>query len=227
MSTVAGPASSTDDREAAAATTAASSTDDREAAAAATVDLHWIPLGAGATSVRLNGKVYEAVVALAGRRPRLDLYHSALVIVVPEGRFVVEMTPIPDRRGAERGVTVEGPVGSRHLSRLQLFRYEIRSWRDGCIPDLAYAPGDPLSVPVDVDQARTILRLVPAVPPLVWGRDERRTGEMWNSNSVTSWLLARAGLDLEDIGPPAGGRAPGWRAGQVVARQPSGVPHRP
>jgi hypothetical protein len=44
-------------------------------------------------------------------------------------------------------------------------------------------------------------------------------GEMWNSNSVISWLIERAGLDAASIGPPAGGRAPGWHAGLTVARR--------
>ena len=40
---------------------------------------------------------------------------------------------------------------------------------------------------------------------------------MWNSNSVTAWLIARCGLDVAVIAPPPGGRAPGWHAGVVVA----------
>ena len=40
---------------------------------------------------------------------------------------------------------------------------------------------------------------------------------MWNSNSLVAWLLAGAGLDLDDVGPPEHGRAPGWTAGLVVA----------
>ena len=40
---------------------------------------------------------------------------------------------------------------------------------------------------------------------------------MWTSNSLTSWLIARSGLDVDAVRPPAGGRAPGWRAGIVVA----------
>jgi hypothetical protein len=60
---------------------------------------------------------------------------------------------------------------------------------------------------------------VPQVPTPVWGRDELRAGEMWNSNSVISWLIARSGLDVESIQPPLGGRAPGWRSGIVVARR--------
>lgn len=49
---------------------------------------------------------------------------------------------------------------------------------------------------------------------------------MWNSNSVIAWLLAQSGLPTEAIRPPAGGRAPGWQAGLVIARrqQPSDEP---
>ncbi|WKZ81800.1 MAG: hypothetical protein QY307_06760 [Acidimicrobiia bacterium] len=39
---------------------------------------------------------------------------------------------------------------------------------------------------------------------------------MWNS--VISWLLTRAGFPMDDIRPPAGGRAPGWDAGVTIAR---------
>ena len=37
------------------------------------VDLYWLPLGAGGNSVRLNGRVFEAVAARLGRRPPSDL----------------------------------------------------------------------------------------------------------------------------------------------------------
>jgi hypothetical protein len=47
----------------------------------------------------------------------------------PKGRFVIEMAPIRDVNGAERGVVAEGAVGSRAARRFQLFRYEIRRWR--------------------------------------------------------------------------------------------------
>ena len=73
--------------------------------------------------------------------------------------------------------------------------------------------------------ARTVLDLVPRCPVLTWGRDERLTGEMWNSNSLTAWLLARSGLDTDAIRPPAAGRAPGWNAGlTVAARDATDVP---
>jgi hypothetical protein len=69
----------------------------------------------------------------------------------------------------------------------------------------------------DLARASRILDVVPSLPALVWGRDERHTGEMWNSNSVISWLLTRAGIDAVSIEPPVAGRAPGWRAGVLIA----------
>jgi hypothetical protein len=51
------------------------------------------------------------------------------------------------------------------------------------------------------------------------------TGEMWNSNSVISWLIASSGLNTESIEPPDGGRAPGWKAGLVVARRQQAQQH--
>jgi hypothetical protein len=63
-----------------------------------------------------------------------------------------------------------------------------------------------------------VLELVPAIPRLVWGRDEARTGDMWNSNSITAWLLVQSGIDARLAHVPAGGRAPGWNAGLALAR---------
>ncbi|HSJ45132.1 MAG TPA: hypothetical protein VK923_10680 [Euzebyales bacterium] len=182
------------------------------------IDLYWLPLGAGGWFVRLNGRVYEAMHALAERRRPLDLYHSALEVHLPEGRYVIENAwPIPDGDGASRGVVVEGPVGSRRTARLRVFRYEVRRWRDGVIADADAAVAGPQRVSDDALQARHLLDLVSQLPSPTWGRDELGTGEMWNSNSVISWLLARSGLPMHDIGPPAGGRAPGWDAGLLTA----------
>jgi hypothetical protein len=107
------------------------------------VDLYWLPLGAGGHSVRINGEVYEALSAFLGRRPPCDLYHSALIVTLPEARFTIESAPIPDRRGDRRGVVAEGAVGSRRLARSRLFRYELRCWRGGVIPDLVQAVDSP------------------------------------------------------------------------------------
>ena len=71
---------------------------------------------------------------------------------------------------------------------------------------------------------------MPAFPNATWGRDELRTGEMWNSNSLVSWLLSRSGHDTDSVVLPFRGRAPGWSAGLVVAARGStdpGTPHLP
>jgi hypothetical protein len=181
------------------------------------VDLYWIPLGAGAHVVRISGKVFEAVAAFVQRRKRYDLYHSALVVHVPEGHFVVEQAPVPDAPLTQRGVVAGGPVGLRALGRFRVFRYEIRCWRNGRIPDVAEAIASPVRVASDVARAHRIIDLLPSIPTPVWGRDELEAGEMWNSNSVVAWVLASSGIDVADIHPPARGRAPGWAAGVAVA----------
>lgn len=184
------------------------------------IDLYWLPLGAGGHFVRFNGRVYELLHAFLERRPPLDLYHTALEVTVPEGRFVIENSwPIPNLNTATRGVTVEGPVGSHHLGRFRVFRYEVRRWREGTIADVDQAVESPLRLSDDEAQARHVLALAESVPPHVWGRDELRVGEMWNSNSVISWLLTRAGLPAAEIHPPAGGRAPGWASGVIAAER--------
>jgi hypothetical protein len=185
------------------------------------VELYWLPLGAGGHSVRLNGRIFEAVVAGLERRSSCDLYHSALVVRAPSGRFVIEQGPMRDGNGADRGVVAEGAVGSRLARRFRIFRYEVRRWRNGVIPDVAEAVASPQLLTQDPTQAERLLDLVPRVPTPVWGRDELDAGEMWNSNSLISWLIARSDLDVETIKLPDGGRAPGWDAGLVVARRES------
>ena len=149
------------------------------------VDLYWLPLGAGGHCVRINGRIYEAVAAWRRRRARCGLYHSALEVRLGEGRYVIEMTPIRDRNGVVRGVVVEGPVGIRVAGRLRLFRYEVRRWLGGVIPDASEAVESPQRLSDDPRVARRLLDLVPDAPALTWGRDEIGVGDMWNSNSLT------------------------------------------
>ncbi len=181
------------------------------------VDLYWIPLGAGAHVVRISGRCFEAVAALVRRRPRRDLYHAALVVTVGDVRYAIEQAPVPDRFGERRGVVAQGPVGMRWLGRFRLFRYEIRRWQAGCIPDLDDAVDSPVRVSDDAEVARRVLAVLASIPTPVWGRDELDAGEMWNSNSVVAWTLARGGVEVETIRPPVNGRAPGWAAGLAVA----------
>jgi hypothetical protein len=98
----------------------------------------------------------------------------------------------------------------------------MRRWRDGVIPDISEAVDSPRRLSCDLRDARRLLELMPQMPALVWGRDELGAGEMWNSNSMIAWLIARTGLDVDSIKPPAGGRAPGWNAGVIAAAREIG-----
>ena len=186
------------------------------------VDLYWIPLGAGARIVRASGMAYEWAAARVRRRRPCALYHSALVVSVPEGRYMIEQAPVPDANGRDRGVVATGPVGVRSAGRFRIFRYEVRCWLNGVIPDLGRARSSPIRVSDGPDGARRVLAVLPSVPTPTWGRDECHTGEMWNSNSVVAWALSRGGIDLAPVAPPVGGRAPGWGAGIEVARRDDG-----
>jgi len=183
------------------------------------VNLYWLPLGAGGVFVRWNGRVYERLLALREHRRPQPLFHCAAEVRLHSTRYVIEMAPVWSLHAPDRGVVVEGPVGARWLGRSRAFRYEVRCWRDGRIPDLAEAVDSPVAISADADVANRILTTVQAVPPLIWGRDELRAGDMWNSNSLIAWLLCNAGMDASAMRPPHGGRAPGWHAGIVLADQ--------
>jgi len=183
----------------------------------AQVLLHWLPLGAGGHVVAFNGRVYEAIWARRQHRRPAPLFHAALSLRLGKASYVIEMGPVWGNAAAERGVVVEGPVGLPALGRSRLFRYEVRAWRGGSIPDLTYAVGEPTVMSRDSARAANLLALVRQVPPLTWGRDELGLGEMWNSNSLVAWLLLRSGHDLRHTRPPARGRAPGWASGIALA----------
>lgn len=185
---------------------------------AASVHLYWVPLGAGDNThcVRTNGRMFEWMQARLERRSRCDLYHSALAVRVDDVEYAIEMGPAWGNRVTERGVVGEGSVGLPGLGRWKFFRYEVRCCRAGVIPDAEDAAGGPVQLDTDPLRARTLLHLVPQFPTVTWGRDELQTGDMWNSNSLTSWLLARSGHDLGAVKMPLHGRAPGWSAGVDV-----------
>jgi hypothetical protein len=143
------------------------SASDAAGRARAAVDLYWLPLGAGGHFVRLNGRIYEALAARVRRRPACDLYHSALQVEVAEGTFVIEQAPVHDWSGEQRGVVAEGAVGSRWAGRFRIFRYEIRFWSGGHIPDVAEAVDSPRRLTTDEDRARRVLDLIGQVPTSV------------------------------------------------------------
>ena len=152
--------------------------------------------------------------------------------VGPRQRSAGGARPHADDPGRQRGTSLPlraqapgttparwGAVGSRYLGWWRLFRYEVRCWRGGSIADLAEAVSGPHRLTSDPRAARRILDLVASVPTPVWGRDELRAGEMWNSKSVIAWLIATAGLPTDLLQPPARGRGPGWASGLEVARR--------
>ena len=198
----------------------------REPEEASSVDLYWLPLGAGETTglVRRSGRLFESVVAGLERREPRDIYHSALEVRLDGDRFVIEMTPVWGNGPGDHGVVAQGAVGLPQLGRSRYFRYEIRRWHSGSIPDAVEAVDSPVRLSDASGPARRLLSLVPSFPTLTWGRDELDTGDMWNSNSLVSWLLARSGHDTDLVHPPPRGRAPGWKAGLVVAGRHSDRP---
>lgn len=182
------------------------------------IDLYWIPVGAGGREiVRICARLYEIVAAALQRRKPQALFHTALVITGGSARRVVECAwPAPDDDLSSRGVVAVGPVFTRGLGKLRIFRYEVRCWDDGVIADLGYATRS-LRISADDATVERVVAAVASVPNHCWGRDVLSTGEMWNSNSVISYALAIAGVPVADIEMPAGGRAPGWISGIAAA----------
>ena len=182
------------------------------------LDLWWLPLGAGGHVVRWNGRIYERLRAARRREEPRDLFHSALALSDGRTRSVIEMAPVWSERAPGRGVVLEGPVGSRRLGVLRAFRYEVRCWPEGRIPDADEAVDSPVRISEEPGRVAAVLDLVARCPAYTWGRDELRCGDMWNSTSLVAWLLASTADDVAGIRPPRGGRAPGWDAGLTLAR---------
>ncbi len=180
--------------------------------------LCWIPLGAGGPRlVRASGRAYEAVAALRDHRPRRALVHAALLVRPATGPEVaVEVAPAWGQPAGDRGVVATGPVGARVFGGSRLFRYEVRCWAGGSVPDLAWAV-ERRRATTDPRVAAALLAAAPDVPVRTWGGRAPGDRDMWTSNSVVAWLLAAAGLDPLPLGPPPGCRAPGWDAGVRAA----------
>jgi hypothetical protein len=181
------------------------------------VDLYWLPLGAGGRVVPRCGRAFERLSAARERRSAQPLFHSALEVARRGTRYVIEMAPAWSSSDPGRGVAAVGPVGLVPLGQLRLFRYEVRCWPEGQIPDVAWAVQSPRRLSDDDVVAARVLSQVSKVPTLTWGRDELGLGDMWNSNSLVAWLLATCGLGGVRLTPPGNGRAPGWSAGLALA----------
>lgn len=184
----------------------------------ARAELWWIPVGAGGHVTRHTSRWWELFQAHRDHRSPQPLFHTALEIFVDETRYLIEMTPAWGQPAGPRGVIITGPVGLRSLGKWRIFRYEVRCWPHGVLPDKTYAVESPVPLQLTRDQALGLLRRISSLPCHVWGKDSFGIGDMWNSNSLISWLLETTGIDASQIRPPVGGRAPGWAAGVFAAR---------
>ncbi|MFF6906281.1 hypothetical protein ACFY9Q_10110 [Streptomyces sp. NPDC012389] len=180
--------------------------------------LWWLPVGAGGRVVVRTSRWWEELAARREHREPRPLFHAALDVFSDGGRHVIEMGPAWGQTSPSRGVVAAGPVGWRPLGRWRLFRYEVRCWPEGVLPDRDLAVGAPRQFALTPDGARSLLARVSTVPALTWGRDAFGSGDMWNSNSLISWLLHTSGVDATRITPPGTGRAPGWACGIAAAR---------
>ena len=90
----------------------------------ASVDLYWLPLGAGDAShcVRWNGRIFEALAARYEHREACDLYHAALEVRLSNDVFAIEMAPAWGSKETDRGVVSEGAVGLPWLGHSRFFR---------------------------------------------------------------------------------------------------------
>ncbi|GIG39273.1 hypothetical protein [Cellulomonas phragmiteti] len=171
--------------------------------------VRWAAVGAEGHVARRTSAWWERAVAARERRAPQRLVHAVLEVVVDGTTTRVDMGPTWGRDAGTRRVVATGPVGSRHLARCALLRYEVRvADGPGAVPGVLRVSPD-VAVPPDV------LDALADVPRRTWGRDEAGAGEMWTSNSVVAWVLVRAGV--RSVEPPAGHRAPGWCAGVRAA----------
>lgn len=176
-----------------------------------------MPVGAGTPRLQQASlRLWEAIEAARARRPRVKLFHSALKLGLADGgTYTLELTPM--FIGGSEPPILTGPVGLRGADRFRLFRYQLRGLPVTSLPDEEWAVESPVRLSDECDVVDRMLELAPSVPRHIWGRRVPGTREMWTSDSVISWLLFRAGLDLSDVRVPDGGRAPGWNVGLQLA----------
>ena len=180
------------------------------------LDLYWIPVAAGTPRLqRASLRGWEAFEAARCRRPRATLFHSALKLTRQDETLTLEVTPaFIDSPGPP---ILTGPVGMAGADRFRLFRYQLRLARVERLPDEEFAVTSPVRLAESCTVSERLLELAPSVPRHTWGRRVRGTREIWTSDSTVAWLLTRAGIGLEGVLPPAGGRAPGWQVGFELA----------
>ncbi len=155
--------------------------------APASVDLYWLPLGAGGRVVRWCGRLYESWAAWREHRDRAALFHAGLMLRLDDTAFAVEMGPVWNVTEPDRGVLLEGPSarGGSAVSGLPATR--CGAGRAATFPDLARRC-DPVRTTHEPGTVAGRPGRAPAAAAAhTWGRDELGAGEMWNSNSAVAW----------------------------------------
>ena len=186
----------------------------------AAVELYWLPLGAGGHSVQVQRPRLRG----PGRGAR-----PAALDLISTTRHYASVSPregsSSNRRLFPIGVAANVASSSRGRSAADgLGDFACFVTRSGSGLAARFPTSRrPLTARETTerrrDTGRRVLARAEEVPPLTWGRDEMRTGEMWNSNAVIAWVLSRSGIDAAQVMPPRGGRAPGWNAGLAVAQR--------
>jgi len=110
---------------------------------------------------------------------------------------------VPRLSGAERGVVAAGAVGARWAGRFRIFRYAIRRWRGGHIPDVTEAVDSPRRLGTHADQARRVLEAVSQDPTPVWGCDELGAGEMRRHRLISCRCGSETRLEVRVVQTPA------------------------
>ena len=187
----------------------------------AAVELYWMPVGAGTSRFQQASLgLWETFEAVRARRPKANLYHSALKFRADGWTRTLEL--MPAFISVPSAPLRTGPVGIRVAGRLRIFRYQLVCLDIDSLPDEGSAVDSPQVLSDDEATAKRILGLAGETPVHTWGRRVRGTNEMWTSDSVISWLLVRAGVDTSRIRIPDRGRAPGWSAGIALGMSSSG-----
>ena len=130
---------------------------------------------------------------------------------------MIEQAPVHDRGGQERGVVAEGAVGARWAANFRTFRYEIRVWRGGHIPDVVEGVDGPRRLSDQEQLARYWLEVVQKVPTPVWGGDELGRGR-----DVALEVRDRAQRASSPVDPTAARRARAGVAGRPGCREQKG-----
>lgn len=123
-----------------------------------------------------------------------------------------------EHRCARPGSGARGTGGdalARPVTAVPLYSSMLAGWFD---PGRGGSGGQSATVEQRLHRGGTDALAGARLPNGRLGARRVRTGDIWNSNSLVSWLLVRSGHDVGSVRPPPHGRAPGWAAGVAIGR---------